>query len=135
MSEHTTLYTRWYAEGRTSDGVLRHPADGEAWRSFNILHPTFMADNRNVRLSLTFDGFNLFGNMSTSHSTWSVMLAPYYPWPELAWYGYRRLPSAIPHHMVCNACTVQFASLDVHETDVVYPITGYPWPELTWYGY
>jgi hypothetical protein len=41
-----------------------------------------MADSRNVRLGLTPDGFNPFGNMSTSHSTWSVMLVPYNlpPW-------------------------------------------------------
>jgi hypothetical protein len=73
---------RWHAEGRTRDGVLRHPTDGEAWRSFDILHPNFMADCRNVQLGLTSDGFNRFGNMSTSHNTWPVMLVPYNlpPW-------------------------------------------------------
>jgi hypothetical protein len=30
-----------------------------------------------VRLGLTSDGFNPFGNMSTSHSTWPVILVPY----------------------------------------------------------
>jgi hypothetical protein len=69
MLEHTAHYMRWHAEGRTRDGVLRHPADGEAWRSFDILHLDFMAFSRNVRLGLTADGFNPFGNMSTSHST------------------------------------------------------------------
>jgi hypothetical protein len=34
-------------------------------------------DSRNVRLGLCLDGFNLFGNMSTSHSTWPVMIVPY----------------------------------------------------------
>jgi hypothetical protein len=33
------------------------------------------------------------------------------------------------------ACTVQFASLDMHEIDFVQPVTGYPWIELTWNGY
>jgi hypothetical protein len=66
MLEHTSPYMRWHAEGHTKDGVLRHPADGEAWRSFDILNLHFMADSRNVRLSLTADGFNPFGNMSTS---------------------------------------------------------------------
>jgi hypothetical protein len=69
MSEHTAPYMRWHAEGRTRDGVLSHPADCEAWKSFDILHPNFMADSRNVRLGLTADGFNPFENMSTSHST------------------------------------------------------------------
>jgi hypothetical protein len=57
--------------------VLRHLADGEAWKSFDLLHPEFSADSRNVRLGLTSDGFNPFGNMSTSQSTWPVMFVPY----------------------------------------------------------
>jgi hypothetical protein len=62
---------------KAKDGVLRHPADGEAWKSFDLLHSEFLANNSNVRLGLTSDGFNPFGNMSTSHSTWPVMLVPY----------------------------------------------------------
>jgi hypothetical protein len=77
MSEHTAPYMWWHAEGRTMDGVLRHPADGEVWRSFDIVHPDFMADSRNVRLGFTSNGFNSFGNMSTSHSTWPIMLVQY----------------------------------------------------------
>ncbi|XP_062165003.1 uncharacterized protein LOC133871592 [Alnus glutinosa] len=82
MSEHTAPHMRWHEEDRTKDGVLRHPADGEAWKSFDLLHPKFSADSRNVRLGLTSDGFNPFGNMSTSHSTWPIMLLPYNlpPW-------------------------------------------------------
>jgi hypothetical protein len=82
MSEHTAHYMRWHAEDRTRDGVLRHPTDGEAWRSFDILHLDFMADSRNVRLGLAADGFNPFGNMSTSHSIWPVIIVPYNlpPW-------------------------------------------------------
>ncbi|XP_059441766.1 uncharacterized protein LOC132174075 [Corylus avellana] len=30
MSHHTALHMRWHADGRTKDGVLRHPADSEA---------------------------------------------------------------------------------------------------------
>jgi hypothetical protein len=61
---------------------IEHPANGEAWRSFDILPPDFMADSRNVRLGLIADGFNPFGNMSTSQSTWPVLLVPYNlpPW-------------------------------------------------------
>ncbi|XP_030963614.1 uncharacterized protein LOC115984741 [Quercus lobata] len=42
----------------------------------------FSSDPRNVRLGLAVDRFNLFGNMSTSHSTWPVILIPYNlpPW-------------------------------------------------------
>jgi hypothetical protein len=82
MSWHTASHMRWHADGRTKDGVLRHLADGEAWRSFDTLHPNFASDPRNVRLGLASNGFNPFGNMSTSHSTWPVMLVPYNlpPW-------------------------------------------------------
>jgi hypothetical protein len=41
-----------------------------------------MVDSRNVRLGLIADEFNSFGNLSTSHSIWPVMLVPYNlpPW-------------------------------------------------------
>jgi hypothetical protein len=77
MSEHTAPYMRWHAEGRTRDGVLRHPANEKAWISFDNLHPDFIVESRNVRLGLASDGFNIFGNMSTSHNTWSILLVPY----------------------------------------------------------
>jgi hypothetical protein len=82
MSQHTASHMRWHADGRTKNGVLWHPADGEAWRTFDTLHPNFASDPQNVRLGLASDGFNPFGNMSTSHSTWPVMLVPYNlpPW-------------------------------------------------------
>jgi hypothetical protein len=82
MLVHTAPHMRWYAEGHTKDDMLRHPADGETWKSFDLLHPEFSADSRNMRLGLSSDGFNPFGNMSTSHSTWSVMFVPYNlsPW-------------------------------------------------------
>jgi hypothetical protein len=82
MSEHTAPHMRWHAEGRTKDSVLRHPANGEVWNSIDLLHPEFSADSRNVWLALTSDGFNPFGNMSISHSTWPVILVSYNlpPW-------------------------------------------------------
>ena len=69
MSQHTASHMRWHADDRTKDGVLRHPADGEAWKSFDEIHPDFALDPRNVKLGLAVDGFNPFGIMSSSHST------------------------------------------------------------------
>lgn len=73
---------RWHDEGRTKDGKLRHPADGEAWKDFDRRYPDFEKDSRNVRLGLASDGFNPFRNLSSKHSTWPVMLIPYNlpPW-------------------------------------------------------
>ncbi|XP_062162205.1 uncharacterized protein LOC133869265 [Alnus glutinosa] len=81
-SHHTAKHMKWHAHGRTKDGVLRHPADGEAWKTFDSCYPDFASDPRSVRLGLSSDGFNPFGNMSTTHSTWPVMLIPYNlpPW-------------------------------------------------------
>jgi hypothetical protein len=44
--------------------------------------PEFAADPRNVRLALATDGFNPFGNLSTTYSIWPVVLVPYNmpPW-------------------------------------------------------
>jgi Zn ribbon nucleic-acid-binding protein len=82
MSQHTVDHMRWHADGRTNDRVLRHPADVEAWKSFDNLYLDFSSNSRNVWLGLTLDVFNPFGNMSTSHSTWPIMLVPYNlsPW-------------------------------------------------------
>lgn len=73
---------KWHVNGRTDDGVMRHPADLDAWKMFDSKHLHFSSDPRNVRLGLAADGFNPFGIMSTSHSTWLIMLVPYNlpPW-------------------------------------------------------
>ncbi|XXG42875.1 hypothetical protein AAC387_Pa01g3044 [Persea americana] len=82
MSDKTSSFMRWHAEGRTNDGVLRHPADSLAWQSLDNRYPDFAAEPRNVRLGLASDGFNPFGTMSIAHSTWPVVLIPYNlpPW-------------------------------------------------------
>ncbi|KAG8498371.1 hypothetical protein CXB51_007038 [Gossypium anomalum] len=73
---------RWHNDQRTDDGLLRHPADSLAWKSFDSKFPSFASDPRNVRLGLAADGFNPFKIMSTSYSTWPVVLVPYNlpPW-------------------------------------------------------
>lgn len=70
------------SEGRTNDGIMRHPADSIAWKTFDSWYVEFSSDPRNVRLGLAADGFNPYGNMSTSYSTWPVILIPYNlpPW-------------------------------------------------------
>jgi hypothetical protein len=40
-----------------------------------------------------------------------------------------------PQHLVSNASSVQLASLDVHETNVIHTIVDYPVPKFTWNGY
>ncbi|XP_042404102.1 uncharacterized protein LOC121993927 [Zingiber officinale] len=82
-SRHTARDMRWHdAERLKENGVLRHPADGSAWKMFDEKFPTFAMNPRNVRLGLATDGFNPFGSMSTTYSMWPVMVVPYNmpPW-------------------------------------------------------
>ncbi|KAA0048683.1 putative transposase [Cucumis melo var. makuwa] len=58
---------RWHRDKRVeTDDVLRHPADAEGWKHFDSEFPDFASDPRNMRLGLASDGFNPFGQMSTS---------------------------------------------------------------------
>ncbi|KAG8493359.1 hypothetical protein CXB51_010946 [Gossypium anomalum] len=68
---------RWHNDQRTDDGLIRHPTDSLAWKSFDSKFLSFVSDPRNVRLGLAADGFNPFKIMSTSYSTWPVVLVPY----------------------------------------------------------
>ncbi|XP_019255175.1 PREDICTED: uncharacterized protein LOC109233766 [Nicotiana attenuata] len=82
MSSETSKAVRWHHEERNKDGVIRPPADSEAWKKFDSKYPEFAGDPRNVRLGLASDGFNPFGTMRTVHSTWPVILMSYNlpPW-------------------------------------------------------
>nr|CAD37092.3 OSJNBa0042N22.16 [Oryza sativa Japonica Group]CAE76043.1 B1248C03.2 [Oryza sativa Japonica Group] len=68
---------RWHEEGRKKDGMIRHPADARQWINFNAQYREFAKDPRNIRFALSTDGVNPFGDMSSSHSTWPVLLTMY----------------------------------------------------------
>ncbi|KAL0536338.1 hypothetical protein IC582_025284 [Cucumis melo] len=83
VSQEGSADMRWHMDKRVeTDDVLRHPADAEGWKHFDSEFPDFASDPRNVRLGLASDGFNPFGQMSTSYSMWPVVLLPYNlpPW-------------------------------------------------------
>ncbi|XP_060213001.1 uncharacterized protein LOC132640428 [Lycium barbarum] len=82
MSTKTSSLMTWHHDERVDDGIMRHPADSMAWKSFDELHPSFAAEPRNVRLGLPSDGFQPFRNSKTSYSIWPVVLIPYNlpPW-------------------------------------------------------
>ncbi|CAM8953733.1 unnamed protein product [Rhodiola kirilowii] len=60
---------RWHGERKVKEGLIRHPADSEAWQDFDKNFSEFSKDIRNVRLGLATDGFNAFGAAALSHST------------------------------------------------------------------
>ena len=82
MSSKIANHTKWHAKGRVNVGLLRHPADFEAWKSFDSKYIEFSSKPCNVRLRLAADGFNSYGNISSTHSTWPVILISYNlpPW-------------------------------------------------------
>lgn len=76
MSSRTAKSMVWHVEGNNNDGMMRHPKDFEAWKNFDLTHPDFASDPRNVRLALASDGFNPFGSLSASYSIWPLILIP-----------------------------------------------------------
>ena len=58
LCSKTASLSRWHDEERTRDDVLRHPADSPLWKDFDVNHPEFAADSRNILLAFATDGFN-----------------------------------------------------------------------------
>nr|GEZ98473.1 hypothetical protein [Tanacetum cinerariifolium] len=70
-SNHTAKQMTWHATGKSTEkGKMQHPVDGKAWKNFDTRYLNFAAEPRNVRLGLTADGFNPFGNLSLSYIMW-----------------------------------------------------------------
>ncbi|KAL0294732.1 UNVERIFIED_CONTAM: hypothetical protein Sradi_6871300 [Sesamum radiatum] len=71
-----------FREERIEDGVLRHPADSQAWKEFDKKNLNFGCIVRNVRLGLATDGFNPYEMLNVSYSIWPVILMTYNlpPW-------------------------------------------------------
>lgn len=82
LCKQTADMMRWHANEPNHDNLMHHPRDGLAWIDFNNRHKEFSSDPRNIRLGLATDGFNPFGDLSSSHSTWPIMLIVYNvpPW-------------------------------------------------------
>jgi len=73
---------RWNATERRNDGMLRLPADSIEWKNIDRKHKDFAADPRYMRICLYTDSMNPFCDMSSTHSTWPVLIANYNlpPW-------------------------------------------------------
>ena len=68
---------RWHAIERRYDGLLRHPVDLMQWKNINQEFPKFGEECKNIRFALATDGMNPFGNLSTNHSCWPIILFIY----------------------------------------------------------
>ncbi|CAL5192329.1 unnamed protein product [Lathyrus oleraceus] len=83
-SMHSASQMTWHHTNQTSSGTMRHPSDGAAWKHFDMIHPDFAAEPRNVRLGLCSDGFTPYVQASGSgYSCWPVIVTPYNLPPEM----------------------------------------------------
>uniref|UniRef100_A0A2N9HD91 DUF4218 domain-containing protein n=1 Tax=Fagus sylvatica TaxID=28930 RepID=A0A2N9HD91_FAGSY len=82
MSRKRAKNMRWYRDKRVDDGISRHLADNEELKELDLQHLEFALEPRNVRLGLTTDRFNPFGNMNNSYTMWPIILISYNlpPW-------------------------------------------------------
>jgi hypothetical protein len=78
ISKNTAKHMRWHKEGvRENPNVMAHPADIDAWKALDAFDSSFADEVRNVRFSLTTDGFSPFNLTATSYSCWPVFAVPY----------------------------------------------------------
>ena len=73
---------RWHKTRTKEVGKIKHPADGQQWQNIDSHFEEFAGESRNIRFAMSTDGVNPFGNPSSTHSTWPVMLSMYNlpPW-------------------------------------------------------
>ena len=71
---------RWWDldKRKKNDRKLQHQADARQWKEFDEkYYLEFGNDPRNVWFVLSTDGMNPFGERSSTHITWPVMLTMY----------------------------------------------------------
>ncbi|XP_071708869.1 uncharacterized protein [Rutidosis leptorrhynchoides] len=81
-NEKDAKLLHWHAEDRKNDGKMRHVADSLQWKNFDKDFKEFGDEIRNIRFGLSSDGINPFGDLSSRHSTWPILLCIYNlpPW-------------------------------------------------------
>ncbi|XP_071687302.1 uncharacterized protein [Rutidosis leptorrhynchoides] len=81
-NEKDAKLLHWHAEDRKNDGKMRHVADSLQWKNFDKDFEEFGDEIRNIRFGLSSDGINPFGDLSSRHITWPVLLCIYNlpPW-------------------------------------------------------
>lgn len=64
----------WHYTHKSQDGKMRHPVDSLAWKKVDSKWLSFAKDPRNLRLGLSADGFNPFGDCNSQYSCWPMTL-------------------------------------------------------------
>ncbi|XP_073151945.1 uncharacterized protein [Henckelia pumila] len=81
-STATASHMRWHHDHHFDGDTMTHPSDSLAWCHFDETHPGFADEIRNVRLGISTDGFQPFGQTGQQYSTWPIIVTPYNlpPW-------------------------------------------------------
>ncbi|XP_075521479.1 uncharacterized protein LOC142554695 [Primulina tabacum] len=81
-SKAIASHMRWHNDHHFDGDTMTHPSDCAAWRHFDAFHPSFSFEIRNVRLGLSTDGFQPFGQSGQQYSSWPIIVTPYNlpPW-------------------------------------------------------
>jgi len=82
MSAKITSHLRWHKDKCLEDGMLRHPVDAKARKSFDASFPNFASEARNVRSGLCNDEFTPYRSIKSTNNIWPVLLVPFNlpPW-------------------------------------------------------
>jgi hypothetical protein len=64
----------YHARNISEDGVLQMPADGSTFREIEEKWADFKDEPRNVRLSLSTNGVNPFGELRSIYSVWPIFV-------------------------------------------------------------
>jgi Transposase family tnp2 len=84
MKPSNVEHMRWHKEGqRDKPNFMMNPADAEAWKHFDGVHPEFTEEVRNVRLGLTTDEFTPYSSNAAPYSCWPIFVFPYNLPPDL----------------------------------------------------
>ncbi|XP_049374826.1 uncharacterized protein LOC125839892 [Solanum verrucosum] len=76
VSNATAKHMRWHSE-HERDGVMHHPSDSPSWKHFDQTYPHSASEVRNVRLGLSTDGFQPFGQSGQQYSSWPMIVTTY----------------------------------------------------------
>ncbi|KAI5318167.1 hypothetical protein L3X38_037875 [Prunus dulcis] len=82
QSHETAKSLTWHAARKSIDSQMSHPADSPFWKLLDDKWPEFGNEPKNLRFSLSSDGFNPHSSLSSRYSCWPVILVTYNlpPW-------------------------------------------------------
>ncbi|CAL2276859.1 unnamed protein product [Prunus armeniaca] len=82
QSSNVAKSLTWHANRKAINGQMYHPADSPSWKLIDDKWPEFGNESRNLRLALSYDGFNPHNSLSTRYNCWPVILVTYNlpPW-------------------------------------------------------